>query len=612
MCGIAGCVGHERATQFVADSLEVLENRGYDSAGIAYPFASEIEVVKSLKDFGGIDYLRDHPKILQSLATTAIGHTRWATHGRKTIPNSHPHVNTDRTIAVVHNGIVENHASLRDELKLSGYKFESETDTEVIPHLLDMYLREGIPPDEAFQKAISRLLGSYAVLALFADEPDSLYAAKLSSPLVLGINGSEHFAASTPNVITDQTKKFILLEDKEIAKLSTEGYRSWQLKNGNETTRKPVLINEFNERAELGDFPHFMLKEIYDAPETVRSAIRGRVRPEENIVKLGGIEDYRDELRKTERFVIAACGTSYHAGLIGQRLIEEIAGLPVEVHLASEFRYKSEPTSDDRKTALIAISQSGETADTIEAIKKAKEHGMLALGINNTPSSTIDRVTDAGVHCNAGEERSVASTKAFISQVTVLAEMALALQPKSQRYHSLMEELTVLPEKIDAILKDTSAIKEAAQKYANFKNFLYIGRGYEYASAMEGALKLKEISYINANGLAAGEMKHGTIALIDEEFPTFAVATASRFYEKIISNIHEIKANNGPVIALASKTDQEISSLVDDVLYVPGSLEQTQPILNGIVMQLFAYYVAVEKGLSVDRPRNLAKSVTVE
>lgn len=612
MCGIAGCVGHEHATKFVADSLEVLENRGYDSAGIAYPVPGGLEVVKALKDFGGVGYLKDHPKITENEATTSIGHTRWATHGKKTIPNSHPHTNQDNTIAVVHNGIIENHSKIRSELEYDGYRFSSETDTEVIPHLLDRYLKETGSPDEAFQKTVARLAGSYAILALFSDSPDALYAAKLSSPLVLGVNGGEHFAASTPNVITDKTKKFILLEDKEIAKISTDGYRSWHLESGSETTRKPTLIEDVNEKAELGDFPHFMLKEIYDAPQTVLDATRGRVREEENTVKLGGLEDYKEQLRRTERIVIAACGTSYHAGLIGQRMIEEIAGIPVEVHLASEFKYKNEPASDERETALIAISQSGETADTIEAIKKAREQGMLALGINNTPSSTIDRMTDAGVHCNAGEERSVASTKAFISQVAVLAEVAMALRSHPNQPHPLKDELLVLPDKINKILQDTSIIENVAKKYAHSKNFLYIGRGYEYASAMEGALKLKEISYINANGLAAGEMKHGTIALIDEDFPSFAIATDGPLYEKTLSNIQEIKASNGPVIVLANEGNSEISQLADDVLYVPKSLEPTQPILNGIAMQLFAYYVAVEKGLDVDRPRNLAKSVTVE
>ncbi len=613
MCGIAGCVGHEHATQFVTDSLEVLENRGYDSAGIAFPIDSQLEIVKSLKDSGGVNYLKTHPKIIDSSVTTSIGHTRWATHGKKTIPNSHPHTNQANTIAVVHNGIIENHSGLRSELEDHGYEFSSETDTEVIPHLLDYYLGESESPDEAFQKTISRLVGSYAVLALFARTPDTIYAARLSSPLVLGVNGSEHFAASTPNVITDQTKEFIILEDKEIAKLSKEGYKSWHLESGNETTREPVHIEEMNEKAELGDFPHFMLKEIYDSPDTILSATRGRVRPDENIIKLGGLEDKKDQLKNVERIIIVACGTSYHAGLIGQRLIEEIAGVPVDVHLASEFKYKTDPAGDSRRAALIAISQSGETADTIEAVKKAREKGILALGINNTPSSSIDRMTDAGVHCNAGEERSVASTKAFISQVAVLSEVALALRAEGNYLrHPLMDELVALPGKVNEILDDTSNIEAVAKKYSGAKNFLYMGRGYEYASALEGALKLKEISYINANGVAAGEMKHGTIALIDEEFPTFAIATDSPLYEKTLSNIQEIKASNGPVVALATEGNGEIANLADDVLYVPKTLEQTQPILNGIIMQLFAYFVAVEKGLDLDRPRNLAKSVTVE
>ena len=613
MCGIAGCVGHHDAVGFVTGGLEALEYRGYDSVGLAY-FAIDsprLEVVKSL---GGVSALVASLTPEAAKATTALGHTRWATHGAVTIANAHPQVNTDETIAVVHNGTIENHDLLRRELKSLGYDFLSETDTEVIPHLLDHYLRGGQEPDEAFTNTIKRLEGAYAILGHFAVQPDTIYAARLSSPLVLGVRGDEYFAASAQQVIIPHTRWVTFMDDYEVARLSPDDkYRTWHFQ-GRDTTRPPKELSDEYEAAELGDFPYFMLKEIYEGPQTVRAATSGRVRPEESIVKLGGLEDKPEvveKIRQIERLVIVACGTSYHAGLIGERLIEQVAGIPVDVQLASEFQYRDEPLAPN--TAVLAISQSGETADTIGAVNKANKLGLLTLGVNNSPGSTIDRITDAGVYCRAGTEISVASTKAFISQVTVLAEVALALSQESTTLkRPLMEELVAMPAKIEHILKDAPTIEAAAKKYATARNFLYIGRGYEYASAMEGALKLKEISYIHAEGCGAGEMKHGTLALIDEEFPTFAIATNGSVYEKTLSNIEEIKARKGPVIALATEGNGTIRGIVDDVLYVPATLEQTQPILNAIVMQLFAYYVAIEKGFNVDRPRNLAKSVTVE
>lgn len=608
MCGIAGCVGHHQATQFVTNSLEALEYRGYDSIGMAYTTENELEIVKSL---GGVADLKESLPEVSSSATTAIGHTRWATHGKVELPNTHPHTNADDTIAVTHNGTIENYSQIKKALMGEGYVFTSETDTEVVPHLLDYYRKEGKEPDEAFEKTIKQLVGAYAILAVFADKPDSIYAARLGSPLVLGVNGSEHFAASDPSVLIDHTKKVVFLDDYEIAELSTDGYSSKHIGNGVDTTRQPQFLSDVFEKAVLGEFPHYMLKEIHESADTVRAAISGRIKANEKLVKLGGLESKKEQLRNVERLLIVACGTSYHAGMVGERLIEEIAGIPVEVQLASEFKYRNEPF--DRETAIIAISQSGETADTIGALEKADDFGMLKLGVVNSPGSTIDRLTDAGVHCRAGKEVSVASTKAFTSQVTVLTEVALALSKKSNKLHNpIMEELVALPAKIDEILKDTSSIQAAAKKYANFKNFLYMGRGYEYASALEGALKLKEISYIHAEGCGAGEMKHGTLALIDEDFPTLAIATDGKTYDKTVSNIEEIRARSGPVIVLANDGNNEIEEHADDVLYVPRTLEQTQPILNGIVLQLFAYYVAAEKGLNVDRPRNLAKSVTVE
>lgn len=618
MCGIVGCVGHKDAVDFAVNGLGELEYRGYDSMGIAFPTAIN-QSKKSLtvnKTMGGVAGLKGKLVPTDHKATTAIGHTRWATHGKPATVNAHPHTNSDGTIAVVHNGVIENHDELRQELKAKGYKFVSQTDTEVIPHLFDYYLGQGLVPDQAFTKTIGRLDGAYAILACRAQEPNTVYAAKLGSPLVLGVNGHEHFAASDPSVWIDHTKKAIRLEDGELAKISTDGYEIWSIKNkSKKTTRPPILLEDEFQQAELGDWPHWMLKEINDQPQTVKAAISGRILPKENLVKLGGLEDPEilKKLKQIERIMIVGCGTSYHAGLIGERLIEEVAGIPVEVQLASEFQYSSQPLSPN--TAVLAISQSGETADTRAAIEKAEKLGLLTLGINNSPGSTIDQITQAGVHCRAGKEVSVASTKAFTSQVSVLAEIALLLSKNSsQLRRSLIKELANLPTKIEQILEDTSAIKTAAKKYANnkYSGFFYIGRGYEQVSALEGALKLKEIAYVTAEGYAAGELKHGPIALIDPTRVTFAIATDSKLYEKTLSNIEEIKARGGPIIALANHGNTNIKNIADDVLYVPSSLEQTQPILNAVVTQLFAYYFAVAKGLNVDRPRNLAKSVTVE
>jgi glucosamine--fructose-6-phosphate aminotransferase (isomerizing) len=619
MCGIVGCVGHENAVDFATKGLGFLEYRGYDSMGIAFPdpgtpqqtelWTPQLKVVKSL---GGVSGINEHLAPIDRLATTAIGHTRWATHGEPSIPNTHPHTNEDGTIAVVHNGVIENHAELREDLEANGYNFSSQTDTEVIPHLFDYYLADGQEPEEAFRSTIKRLIGAYAVVACRAEQPNTVYAAKLGSPLVLGVNGNEHFASSDPRVWISNTKNAIRLDDRAVATISTEG---WEVKSfhGKNIPRQPEELSDDFEQADLGDFPTWMLKEIYDQPETVRAATSGRVFPNQNIVKLGGLEEpgIQEKLRQTERMLIVACGTSYHAGLIGEKLIQEVAGIPVEVQIASEFLYNKEPLS--RSTALLAISQSGETADTRAAIEKANGLGLLTLGINNTPGSTIDQITQAGVHCRAGQEVSVASTKVFTSQVAILAEMAMAMSKESNAlHHPLMKELVALPDKIEQILKNAPSIEALAKKYAHYDHFLYIGRGYEQISAMEGALKLKEISYIHAEALGAGEMKHGPLALINESFPTFAIATYSPVYEKTVSNIEEIKARKGPVLALATDGNESIKNIVDDVLYVPASLEQTQPILNAIIMQLFAYYVAIERGLDVDRPRNLAKSVTVE
>jgi glucosamine--fructose-6-phosphate aminotransferase (isomerizing) len=614
MCGIAGCVGHEYAVGFVTDGLNLMEERGYDSSGIAYlePETSKLRIIRSV---GAVNNLL--PKIPEEArsARAAIGHTRWATHGQVAEKNAHPQFNSDQTIAVVHNGTIENYSLLKDELQSLGYEFKSETDTEVIPHLLDYYINEkNADPEEAFNKTVRRLMGAYAILGYFAKEPDTIYAARKGSPLLIGVRGNERFAASMRDIIRLRTRWIDSLNHNEMAKLSSDNkkYKTWYL-DGRISTRSPKKDTLETESLSKGEFRHWMLKEIHDIPDTIREATRGRVYPNEGYVKLGGLEDpeISKRLKETERITIIGCGTSYHAGLIGERLIEELANIPAETEIASEFQYKNQPLSS--REAVIGISQSGETADTLNALHKAKEHGLLTLGVNNAPGSEMENITDAGVHCRAGKERAVASTKAFVAQVIALAEIAQYLsKEKTAKHQQLMEEFLVLPDKVKQILDNSITIEALAEKYSHFKNFLFIGRGYEHISAMEGALKLKEVSYIHAEAYAAGEMKHGSIAMIDQNFPTFAIATDSPLYAKTLSNISEIKARGGPVIALATEGNESIRAKVNDVIYVPQSLEQTQPILNAVAMQLFAYYMAIKKNLNVDRPRNLAKSVTVE
>ncbi len=619
MCGIAGCVGHHNAVGFVTEGLEVMDYRGYDSAGVAYigPNLPRLEVVKAVGAVANL--VAEIPQDAYE-ATTAIGHTRWATHGSpRELRNSHPHVSSDETIAVVHNGVIENYASLRDRLKAEGLEFYSQTDTEVVPKLLEYYIAQGCQPDEAFKRAMLELHGANAVVASFGIEPDAIYAANLEGQMVLGVYGdNQRFVASDERMLTAAKIGYQNpLHESEMARLApgSDGYRIWNLLDGQDMSRPPEEVTDSFEIPDKGEFPHFMLKEIYEAPQVISNAVAGRVRLDRGVVKLGGLESPEIEplLSRTNRIVIVACGTSLHAGQIGVKLFNEVAGIPAEAHHASEWQYENSPL--DLNTTVLAISQSGSTADTLGALKKAKKEGLLRLGINNTPRSQMDRETDAGVHCRADTEVSVASTKALISQVTVLIEMALALSRKEDSSHRrLMEELVGLPEKAEAVLAIAPAIHEIAKRYAHVEHFLYIGRGYEEVSAREGALKLKEISYIHAEAYPAGEMKHGPIALIDENFPTFAIATDSPVYEKTISNIQEIKARGGPVIALVTEGNESIREIVDDVIEVPATLEQTQPILNAIAMQLFAYYMAVERGLAdkIDKPRNLAKSVTVE
>jgi glucosamine--fructose-6-phosphate aminotransferase (isomerizing) len=609
MCGIVGYIGKQaKAVDVVLDGLTALEYRGYDSAGIAFRTDKSITVEKQV---GRVQALRDALEE-DAESACAIGHTRWATHGTPTIFNAHPHFNTDRTILAVHNGIIENYAELRDHLEKQGYVFASETDTEVIPQLIDYYRRSSKNFTEAFEQALDQLRGAYALAVISEEEPDVLYAARLSSPLVLGVGDGFCVLASDPSAIHEHTKQVVYLNDYEYVRAHSDGkYQLKDFKNALPVTRATEELDYDADVATKGDYAHFMLKEIHEAPQTLRSATLGRAKPEQNTVKLGGLESVAEQLKYIDRIVIVACGTSYYAGLVGEYLIEEIAGIPVEVQLASEFKYRNEPFS--RSTALLAISQSGETADTIAALKKVEDYGVLRLGVVNAIGSTISRLTDAGVYCHAGPEQAVASTKAFIAQVTVLALIALHLSNGSNDlYMPVLRELDELPKKAEAILEQAKTIEKLAKKYTGFRDFLFIGRGYGYPCALEGALKLKEVSYIHAEGYAAGEMKHGPLAMIEPDFPTFAIAPNGPLLEKTYSNIEEIRARKGKVLALATMGNKAITKLADDVIYIPETLEQTTPLLVAIAMQLFSYYVAVEKGLDVDRPRNLAKSVTVE
>ncbi|HPW47786.1 MAG TPA: glutamine--fructose-6-phosphate transaminase (isomerizing) [Candidatus Saccharibacteria bacterium] len=608
MCGIVGYIGKNNSIEPVLNGLKNLEYRGYDSAGIA--FASD-NSVKCIKQTGRVSNLGN--AINKQVKTKmAIGHTRWATHGPPTILNAHPHYNPDKTIFVAHNGIIENYEDIQKFLCDRGYNQITQTDSELIPLLIDYHYKKDNNLEKAFRNTVRELEGAFAIAMISTLDKTNMYVAKMSSPLLIGIGKSSNMVGSDVSAVCDYAKKIIHLEDYEMAKVGFKKYKITNFKNNNCVDRTPENINLETIKADLKGYKHYMLKEIFEAPQTIQSAMLGRVKTESNSIKLGGLELVENQLQSIERILIVACGTSYYAGLIGEYLIEEIANIPVEVQQASEFKYKNEPIF--KNTVVLAISQSGETADTIAALKKVEDSGVLRLGIVNSPGSTIARITDAGVYCHAGPEISVASTKAFIAQVTVLSEIALMLgKGKIPNYKQLIKEIVLLPKKTQVTLKQADRIESIAKKYYKYKDFLFIGRGYEYPVALEGALKLKEISYIHAEGYAAGEMKHGPLAMIDPKFPTFALASSSNLIEKTTSNLQEIKARKGKIIVVVTKkTKAKVKSLVDEIIEIPETLDQYLPILEAIVVQLFAYYVALNKNLDIDKPRNLAKSVTVE
>ena len=613
MCGIVGYIGKNNALPILLDGLKRLEYRGYDSAGVAIKTADGVFSVKAVGKLAELEKKIGITPLNPPLSGGQLGiaHTRWATHGQPTEDNAHPHTDCQKKIWLAHNGIIENYQELKSKLEAKGHKFISQTDTEALAHLLEDLYDGNLT--STLIKALKIIKGAYGLVLYHADEPDKLLAARCGSPLVIGLADDETIIASDVSAIIRYTKQVIYLDDNEVAEINGGGLKIYNLKN-EEVAKRTDVIDWNVAESEKGGFPHFMLKEIFEQPASITNSLRGRIVLEEGKAKLGGLEEVERRLREINKIVIVACGTAKHAGLVGEYMFEEYAGVPTEVDYASEFRYRK-PVLDN-KTLVIAISQSGETADTLAAVREVKEKGALTLGIVNVVGSTIARETDAGVYNHIGPEISVASTKAFTSQAAILALMAVMLGRQRQLSlvmgQRIVRELAELPDKITEILKSSEAIKTIAEKYYQFKHFAYLGRKYNQPVALEGALKLKEISYIHAEGFPSGEMKHGAIALIDENFPALVIIPADSVYEKNYSNLQEIKARGGQIIAVATPGDERIKQAADEVIYIPKTLEMLTPILASIPLQLFAYHMAVLNGRDVDKPRNLAKSVTVE
>lgn len=615
MCGIVGYVGKEKAVDFLIEGLKRLEYRGYDSAGLAVLQDQKSKTkLLTIKSVGKVVELE---KKLDGKIDGMIGiaHTRWATHGKPSEKNAHPHTDCSGEIAIVHNGIIENYQELRSVLESKGHTFKSETDTEVIAHLLEEESKTS-DFEEAFFKMLRQLRGAYGIVALSSKHPDMMLAARLSSPLVLGIGKRGMFVASDVSALIGHANRVVYLDDLEVAIVTGEGYRIKSVKNASKQIGKKeeVALTMDVTTANKGGFAHFMLKEIFEQPKSFADALRGRLIIEEGSARLGGLSAVEKRLRKINRIVIIACGTSYHSGLVGEYMLEEYAGIPTEVEMASEFRYRK-PILDP-KTLVVALSQSGETADTLAAIREAKEKGALTIGIVNVVGSSIARETDAGVYCHAGPEVSVASTKAFTSQLGILSLLAIFLG--RQRNLSLVmgrrlgKELLVIPKKIENILGQVKVIEKIAKKYADQEHYLYLGRKYNFPLALEGALKIKEIAYVPAQGYPTGEMKHGPIALVDSSALVIMTIPQDSVYEKNVSGMEEILARGGTVLVIATEGDTQIAKKATHVVYIPKTLEMLTPVLSVIPLQLFAYFVAVARGFDIDRPRNLAKSVTVE
>ncbi len=612
MCGIIGYIGDKQAKPLIMDGLKRLEYRGYDSSGIA--LITEAGELILEKKMGKIEMLENHLKDMDLNSTFGVGHTRWATHGKPTDINAHPHMDCKHEIVLAHNGIIENFKILKDILIKKGHKFISDTDTEVLVHLIEEFYKDKIEIEVAVRYALKEIKGTYGIVLISKREPDKIICARNSSPIVIGVGEGENFIASDTPAILGHTKRMVYLDDDEIAIIKKDSFRIINMKNV-PITKEVQEIEWSIEQAEKGGYPHFMLKEIFEQPDAIHNTMLGHLMEDIGDTRLGGFRIFSDEeLRDLERIIIIACGTSWHAALIGKYLIEQFARIPVDVDYASEFRYR-DPVINKR-TLIIVISQSGETLDTLAAMREAQNRGGKAFGIVNVIGSTIARESDCGVYTHAGPEIGVASTKAFTAQLTSLILIAIFLGRKrnlslsqGKRY---INELKLIPEKISKILENTDSIKKLAKKFFEHNNSLYLGRGYNFPIALEGALKLKEISYIHAEGYPAAEMKHGPIALIDKNMPVVFIAPKDSAYDKIIGNINEVMARDGIVMAVSNEGDDEIAKHCDEVLFIPETIEEFTPLLTVIPLQLLAYYIAVLRNCDVDKPRNLAKSVTVE
>jgi glucosamine--fructose-6-phosphate aminotransferase (isomerizing) len=611
MCGIVGYTGPREAYPVILKGLKRLEYRGYDSSGVAL-VNSDLKVYKKK---GKVSELEESVVGKDMHAHIGIGHTRWATHGEPSDRNAHPHRSASGNIAMIHNGIIENYASIKQELIKKNYEFKSDTDTEVLLNFIeDIKQNNQCSLEQALRIALKRVVGAYCILLVDKDDPETIIAARKGSPLVIGIGKGEHFLASDASPIIEYTKEVVYVNDYEIAIIKPD---ELVLKNLGNEKQTPFIQKLDMELAaiEKGGYDHFMLKEIYDQPASIFDCLRGRLHPATGVITMSGVDNHLAALTSAQRIVIVACGTSWHAGLLAEYLIEDLCRIPVEVEYASEFRYRNPIIN--KGDVIIAISQSGETADTLVALENAKDKGAFIFGVVNAVGSSISRLSNAGAYTHAGPEIGVASTKAFTGQLAVLAMMALKIAYAKgtideKRYQNLLTELHDIPQKVSQILDDTTHIQAIAEKYKEASDFLYLGRGYNFPVALEGALKLKEISYIHAEGYPAAEMKHGPIALVDDKLPVVFVATKDKYYEKIVSNVQEIKARKGKVIAVATENDEIIPGMADDVMYVPDADEVLAPLLSVIPLQLLSYYIGVSKGLDVDKPRNLAKSVTVE
>lgn len=609
MCGIVGYIGNRQAYNILIEGLYALEYRGYDSAGMALSGDSDFRIHKMK---GKVDNLAHLMSDKNRAGNIGISHTRWATHGEPSQANAHPHVDYKNKIALVHNGIIENYRSLKEELEQEGVTLTSETDTEVLAQLIGKYYIDHDLP-EAVRKALSRVEGAYGIVVMAKDNPDMLVGARSGSPLVMGVGDKEYIIASDPIAIASYTNRIVYLKENHIAVIERDKYATYTLGNQKSDHKVETLDLDVKKLSKNG-FDHFMLKEIFEQPETIENAMRGRLLTAEGTAKLDGLNMVISELRRINRIIFVACGTSYNAAMVGEYVIEDLAGIPVEVEYASEFRYRNPII--DANTLVFAISQSGETADTLAAMKEAANKGATVLGICNGVGSSVARGTHGGVYLRAGPEISVASTKAFTSQLTVIYLVMLVLgrmrHLSSNRGMSIADELVNIPEKVNSILKQNDEIKKIAKKYSHFKNFFFMGRSYSYPVALEAALKLKEISYIPSEGYPAAEMKHGPIALVDENLGSIFIAPKDSTYEKIISSMQEVRARKGKILAIATEGDTNIKAHADDVIYIPKTKPILSPLLSIIPLQLLAYHIAVEKGCEIDQPRNLAKSVTVE